>query len=401
MGLEVSVTTTDTATRKYDLLLKGGRVIDPANNIDGLFDVATVGNLIALVECDISPALSRRVVDVTGLIVAPGLVDLHAHFYGYMAAVLPDAHCLPEGTTTAVDAGGAGHLTFDDFNEKVISRSRTNVFALINIAGEGMVGQPEQDLEGMSIDLTAAKIAQRPDLIVGVKVAHYAGPGWQALDRGVQAAENAGGYVMVDQTPIHSRPMKEMLLEHLRPGDMTTHCYAFGKPMTDSNDVVKPYFFEARERGIKFDVGHGAGSFSFRIAKAAIEQGFLPDTISTDMHTASILVNQGTMPETMTKMLALGMELPDIVERSTWVPAQTIGHPELGNLGQTAIADIAVLEMAEGDFGLTDNGSGNRVYRANRRIVCQMTVKDGQVVWDKNGRSRDDWSSTPPTNPAL
>ena len=178
MGLEVSVTTTDTATRKYDLLLKGGRVIDPANNIDGLFDVATVGNLIALVECDISPALSRRVVDVTGLVVAPGLVDLHAHFYGYMAAVLPDAHCLPEGTTTAVDVGGAGHLTFDDFNEKVISRSRTKVFALINIAGEGMVGQPEQDLEGMSIDLTAAKIAQRPDLIVGVKVAHYAGPAW-------------------------------------------------------------------------------------------------------------------------------------------------------------------------------------------------------------------------------
>ena len=388
-----------TTAIKYDLLLKGGRVIDPANNVDGVFDVAIAGRYVSAVEKDISPGLARKVADVSGLVVTPGLIDLHAHFYGYFAAVLPDAHCLPEGTTTAVDVGGAGHLTFDDFDRTIISKSRTNVFALINIAGEGMVGGPEQDLDGMDVDLTTAKIAQRPDRIVGVKVAHYMGPGWQPLDRGVQAAENTGTYVMVDQAPKKSRPNNEMLLEHLRPGDMTTHCYGFDKPMIDSNDKVKPYFFEARERGVKFDVGHGAGSFSFRIAKNAIEQGFPPDTISTDMHTASILVNQGTMPETMTKMLALGMELPDIIERSTWAPALTIGHPELGNIGQTAFADIAVLEIAEGDFGLTDNGSGNRVYPTDKRIVCQMTVRNGEVVWDKNGLSRDSWANTPPTNP--
>ena len=251
----------------------------------------------------------------------------------------------------------------------------------------------------MNVDLTTAKIDQRPDRIVGVKVAHYAGPGWQPLDRGVQAAENTGTYVMVDQAPIKSRPNNEMLLKHLRPGDITTHCYGFDKPMIDSDDKVKPYFFEARERGVKFDVGHGAGSFSFRIAKNAIDQGFPPDTVSTDMHTASILSNQGTMPETMTKMLVLGMDLPDIIKRSTWTPALTIGHPELGNIGQTAFADIAVLEIAEGDFGLTDNGSGNRVYPTGKRIVCQMTVRNGEVVWDKNGRSRDSWTNTPPTNP--
>ena len=388
-----------TTTTKYDLLLKGGRVIDPANNVDGVFDVAIAGRYVSSVENDIAPELARKVANVSGLIVTPGLIDLHAHFYGYPAAVLPDAHCLPEGTTTAVDAGGAGHLTFDDFDRKIISKSKTNVFALINIAGEGMVGLPEQDLDGMDVDLTTAKIDQRPDRIVGVKVAHYAGPGWQPLDRGVQAAENTGTYVMVDQAPIKSRPNNEMLLEHLRPGDITTHCYGFDKPMIDSNNKVKPYFFEARERGVKFDVGHGAGSFSFRIAKNAIEQGFPPDTVSTDMHTASILSNQGTMPETMTKMLALGMDLPDIIERSTWAPALTIGHPELGNIGQTAFADIAVLEIAEGDFGLTDNGSGNRVYPSDKRIVCQMTVRNGEIVWDKNGRSRDSWTNTPPTNP--
>ena len=393
------MTTANEASPKYDLLLKGGRVIDPANNVDGLFAVAIVGRFIALVDKDISSALSLRVADVTGLIVTPGLVDLHAHFYGYSAAVHPDAHCLPEGTTTAVDVGGSGHLTFDDFDEKIISRAKTNVFALLNIAGEGMVGLPEQDLEGMSVDLTSAKIAQRPDRIVGVKVAHYRGPGWEPLDRGVLAAENTGVFVMVDQAPIKSRPNNEMLLEHLGPGDMTTHCYGFDKPMIDVDDKVKPYFFEARDRGVKFDVGHGAGSFSFRIAKHAIEQGFPPDTVSTDMHTTSILVNQSTMPETMTKLMALGMDLADIIARSTWIPAQSIGHTELGNIGQTAFADIAVLEVAEGDFGLTDNGSGNRAYRTNKRIVCQMTIKDGQVVWDKNARSRDDWTSTPPTNP--
>ena len=388
-----------TTTTKYDLLLKGGRVIDPANNVDGILDVAIAGRYVSSVQKDISPQLARKVANVSGLVVTPGLIDLHAHFYGYYAAVLPDAHCLSEGTTTAVDAGGAGHLTFDDFDRKIISKSKTNVFALINIAGEGMVGLPEQDLDGMNVDLTTAKIDQRPDRIVGVKVAHYAGPGWQPLDRGVQAAENTGTYVMVDQAPIKSRPNNEMLLEHLRPGDITTHCYGFDKPMIDSDDKVKPYFFEARERGVKFDVGHGAGSFSVRIAKNAIDQGFPPDTVSTDMHTASILSNQGTMPETMTKMLVLGMDLPDIIKRSTWTPALTIGHPELGNIGQTAFADIAVLEIAEGDFGLTDNGSGNRVYPTGKRIVCQMTVRNGEVVWDKNGRSRDSWTNTPPTNP--
>ena len=386
---------------KYDLLLKGGRLIDPAFDIDGQFDVATSGGHIALVDKDISPGLARNVSDVSGLIVTPGLVDLHAHFYGYSAAILPDAHCLPEGTTTAVDAGGSGHLTFDDFNEQVIAPAITNVFALLNIAGEGMVGEPEQDLDGMDSELTALKIAQRPDLIVGVKVAHYMGPGWEPLDRGIQAAEENGVFLMVDQSPIHTRPMNEMVLEHLRSGDLVTHCYALSKPMTDTNAKVKPHFIEARERGVQFDVGHGAGSFSFRIAKAAIEQGFLPDTISTDMHRASILANQATMPETMSKLLAVGMELPEIIRRSPWEPAQAIGHPELGNLGKTVPADIAVLNITEGEFGLVDNGTDNRVYKSDKRIVCEMTIKNGQVVWDKNGRSRDDWSSTPPTNPTL
>ena len=163
-----------------DLLLKGGRVIDPANGVDGQFDVAIARSKVSAVEAEIPASSARRVVDVSGLLVVPGLIDLHAHFSGFQGFVLPDAHCLPTGVTTALDVGGVGWRTFDAFNQQVISKSTTRVFALLNIAGEGMVGDPEQNLEGMDPEATAAKIRQRPDLIVGIKVAHYQGPGMGA-----------------------------------------------------------------------------------------------------------------------------------------------------------------------------------------------------------------------------
>ncbi len=384
----------------YDLLLHGGTVYDPANGISGeKRDIAISGSVIAAVEPEISPSLARRTANVSGMIVTPGLIDLHAHFFGYFGAIQPDPLCLSTCVTTAVDAGGSGHLTFDHFNETVISRSTTRVFALLNIAGEGMVGEPEQDLEGMSAELTENKIAQRPDLIVGVKVAHYGGPDWEPLDRGVEAAKRTGTFVMVDQSPSASRPMDEMILKHMRDGDIVTHCYAVSKPMTDANDKVREYFFKARDRGVLFDVGHGAGSFSWRIAQAAVDQGFLPDTISTDLHRHSYLTNQATMPETMSKMLVCGVPLADVVEMSTWRPAQKIGHPELGTLSVAGIADVAVLRQArthaDDGLGFTDNGSsGNRVRRAGHRLEPEITIKGGSVAWDRNGLTRDDWQYT-------
>lgn len=387
----------------YDLMLLGGTVYDPANGISGkTLDVAISGNVIAAVGPNLSPSLARRSVGVPGMIVTPGLIDLHAHFFGYFGAIQPDPLCLSTGVTTAVDAGGSGHLTFDQFNETVISTAVTRVFALLNIAGEGMVGEPEQDLEGMNVELSARKIAQRPDLIVGIKVAHYAGPGWEPLDRGVEATKETGTFVMVDQSPIASRPMDDMMLKHMQSGDIVTHCYAVSKPMTDPNDRVRDYFFKARDRGIIFDVGHGAGSFSWRIAQAAIDQGFPPDTISTDLHRSSYLTNQATMPETMSKMLVCGIPMTDVVEMSTWRPAQKIGHPELGTLSVAGIADLAVFKHAEGEFGFTDNGSsGNRVRRAGQRLEPEITIKSGQVVWDRNGRTRDSWEHTVPQDGRL
>ncbi len=380
----------------YDLLLHGGTVYDPANGINGeTRDVAIAGSVIAAVQRNISPSLAHRSADVSGMIVTPGLIDLHAHFFGYDGTIQPDPVCLSTCVTTAVDAGGSGHLTFDRFNETIISNARTRIFALLNIAGAGMVGEPEQDLEGMSAELSARKIAQRPDLIVGIKVAHYAGPGWEPLDRGVEAARETGTFVMVDQTPIASRPMDEMVLKHLQKGDIVTHCYAVSKPMTDPEDRVRDYFFKARDRGVLFDVGHGAGSFSWRIAQAAVDQEFPPDTISTDLHVPSYLINQATMPETMSKMLICGVPLTDVVEMSTWRPAQKIGHPELGTLSVAGIADVAVLRQAKGDLGFTDNGnSGNRVRRAGQRLEPEITIKSGRVEWDRNGLTRDDWEHT-------
>ncbi len=393
---------TETSLQNIDLLLKGGRVIDPANGVDGDFDVAVTRAKVAAVEPDIPSPSAHRVVDVSGLLVVPGLIDLHAHFWAYDGSVLPDAHCHPTGVTTALDAGGAGWRTFDDFNREVISRSTTRIFALLNIAGAGMVGDPEQDLEGMDVEAAVAKIRQRPDLLVGIKVAHYQGPGWEPLDWGVEVAQATGTFVMVDQNALPTRTADKMLLEHLRPGDVSTHCFGYGKPVVDGRGNVKSFVREARERGIKFDVGHGNGSFSFLMATGAIDGGFPPDTISTDMHRISLLNCNANMPETMSKMLACGMPLPDVIRASTSAPAEQLKHTELGAIGVGADADIAVLALNEGDFGFTDNGaSGYRVMKAKQRLTAEITIKSGNVMWDANGRTRDDWSHTPPPDERL
>ena len=206
---------------------------------------------------------------------------------------------------------------------------------------------------------------------------------------------------MVDQNAVETRTT-DQLLEKLRPGDVVTHCFAWNKPIIGNDGQVKSHFREARDRGIQFDVGSGNNSFSFAMAAPSIRQGFLPDTISTDTRRKSLLSTFATMPETMTKLLAVGMSLSDVVERSTIIPARQLGHPELGSLSVGADADIAVLELTTGSFGLTAGGrTGFRVMQADRRLVPQMTVREGLVVWDLNGRSHEDWTNTPPPDNRL
>ena len=382
----------------YDLLIKGGHVIDAANGVDGLMDVAVSGRSVAAVQLNIPESQGRRVIDASGMYVTPGLIDLHAHATGFSGSMFPEEMCFPYGVTTMVDCGGSGWRTFDEFNKRVVQKSEVRVFALLNIVGQGMEGDVEQNTEDMDAELTAAKIRQRSDVLVGVKVAHYQGRDWESIDRGVEAARLSGTICLVDQNSKHTRPFDE-LLKRLGPGDGVTHCFAYGKPMIGNDGKVKPHYIEARNRGVKFDVGHGNNSFSFSMAVPALEQGFPPDTISTDMHRLSHRTSRAEMTEVMSKFLAMGMPIAEVVARSTWEPAKSINHTELGTLTPGASADIAVLKFQELPSGLSDSGPmGYRIMKAKGRLINQLTLKDGVVKFDYDGISKDDWSETPTTD---
>jgi len=382
----------------YDLLIKGGHVIDAANGVDGLMDVGVAGRSVAAVEPNISESQGRRVIDATGMFVTPGLVDIHAHSTGFRGSMFPEEMCFPYGVTTMVDCGGSGWRTFDEFNKRVVQKSEVRVFAFLNIVGQGMEGDVEQNTEDMDAELTAAKIRQRSDVLVGVKVAHYLGQGWESIDRGVEAARLSGTICLVDQNSRHTRPFDE-LLKRLGPGDGVTHCFGYGKPMIGNDGKVKQHYIDARKRGVKFDVGHGNNSFSFSMAVPALEQGFPPDTISTDMHRLSLRTSRADMAEVMSKFLAMGMPMAEVVARSTWEPAKSINHTELGTLTPGAPADIAVLKFQELPSGLSDSGpTGYRIMKAKGRLINQLTLKDGVVKFDYDGISKDDWSDTPTTD---
>ena len=382
----------------YDLLIKGGHVIDAANDIDAQMDLAIAGRVVAAVEPEILESHARRVVDASGMYVIPGLIDIHAHTTGFSGAMFPEEMCFPYGVTTMVDCGGSGWRTFDQFNNDVIKKTKVRVFALLNIVGQGMEGDVEQDINDMDAEATAAKIRQRSDIIVGVKVAHYQGRGWESIDRGVEAARLSDSFCLVDQNAKPTRPFDEML-KRLRPGDGVTHCFGYGKPMIGNDGKVKPHYIEARARGVKFDVGHGNNSFSFSMAVPAIEQGFPPDTISTDMHRISLHTSRAPMPEVMSKFLAMGMPIAEVIARSTWEPAKWINHTELGTLTPGALADIAVLEFQDRPAGLSDSGpTGYRIMKAEGRLITQLTIKDGAVQFDYDGLAKDDWSETPTTD---
>src|SRR3954469_12108185 len=385
--LLAAVWTSIAAAQQYDLVLRGGHVIDPGNRIDGRTDVAVSNGRIAAVQPDIPAAQARKALDVTGFYVVPGLVDLHAHVFGYEGSLVPDQTALRAGTTTIVDAGGSGWRTFDEFRRTVIVTSRTRVLALLNIVGKGMVGEPyESDIEDMDPVKTADTISKNRDVIVGIKTAHFAKPGWIAIDRAVEAGRRAGVPVMVDDKIFTNsgRTTKEELLQHLRPGDIHTHMYNDRQmELIDRfTGKVQPWMVEARRRGVLFDVGHGGGSFLWPVAARAVGQGFVPDTISTDLHSGSINIQQSDMPNVMSKMMLLGMSLGDVVARSTVNPAKAIGrYPDLGTLAVGRTADIAVLEEQTGVFAFKDSWPAKRL--GTKRLDCVLTIRDGKVAYER------------------
>jgi dihydroorotase len=388
------------AQPRYDLLLKGGHVIDARNHLSAVRDVAITRGRIAAVVQDIPASQARTTVDVSGLYVTPGLVDMHVHvFAGSMGreytgekCVRPDEFSFRSGVTTMVDAGSSGWRNFGEFRDQIINRAKTRVLAMLNIVGSGMGGRMdvEQNTADMEPERTAEVALRHKDVVVGIKVAHYAGPEWIAVDRGVEAAKRANVPVMVDFATFRpERPFQELVLTHLRPGDIYTHAYLSLVPMLDADGKLLPYLFEARKRGVIFDVGHGGGSFSFSQAVPAVHQGFTPDSISTDLHVDSMNAGMKDMLNVMSKFLSIGMPLDDVIACSTWHPAREIHREELGHLSVGAPADIVVLRLVTGDFGFTD--AERRRLRGTRKLVAELTLRDGRVVWDLNGLSATDW----------
>lgn len=398
------------AAQPYDLLLKGGHVLDPKNNINRKMDVAIQGNKIAKVAPAIDAAQAKKTIACDGLYVTPGLVDIHVHLYFSTAlqsnlhgdpssyagfrAVHPDGFTFRTGVTTAVDVGSSGWRNFPEFKERVIAQSKTRVYAMLNIVGSGMAGREkvEQNLADMSAEETARVAKQFPQEIVGVKTAHYAGPEWTPVDNAVKAARLANIPVMVDFGSFRAeRPFAELVTKHLRPGDMYTHFFTGPAPLLDPQGKILPFLYEARKRGVKFDVGHGAGSFSWKNAVPVVSQGFWPDSISTDLHQSSMNAGMKDMLNVMSKILNLGVPIYDVIRLSTINPANQIKRPQHGHLTEGAEADVAVLRLDRGRYGFLDS-RGARL-DGTQLLVGELTVKGGQVVWDLNGRAGQEWKS--------
>ena len=398
---------------QFDTLLKGGHLIDPKNNRDGLMDLAITNGTIAAIDTTIPATQAQQVIDVNGLYITPGLIDIHTHMYatpGHRDAwagdnsILPDGFSFRTGVTTMVDTGSAGWRTLEDFRYRVLERFQTRMFAFVNIVGMGMVSTDlEQNVADMDIERTVAAMRDHAEFVVGSKTAHFHSTDWVSVDRTLAAGQAAGLPAMIDFGSFpKERPYYELVTQRMAPGDISTHMFLGDVPWIDANGKVLDYLHQARTRGIIFDVGHGAGSFYWRNAVPAIEQGFYPDSISTDLHTLNMNGPMMDMATVMSKFLALGMPLEEIIRESTINPANEIGHPELGHLSIGAVADIAALQCMQGQFVYRDVRDGR--FAGTERLFCELTLKDGDVVWDWNGRTGTDYRDLGPSygirNPA-
>lgn len=398
--LAAMLMTSANAQPAWDLLLKGGRVIDPKNGVDRVADVAVKDGRVAAVAPGLDVSRAAKVLDVTDLVVTPGLVDIHVHLFHTTGvkdvwagdnSIRPDDFSFRTGVTTMADAGSAGWRNFETFRHTVLDRARTRVFAFINIAGFGMLSNMvEQHAEDMNPAEIARLAKKHADIVVGVKTAHWESGEWTAVQKAVEAGELAGLPVMVDFGFFKKeRPFWELVTRKLRPGDIATHCFRAPVPWIGEDGKVYRYLHEARKRGVKFDVGHGGGSFAFRNAVPAVKQGFYPDSISTDLHTGSMNNFMMDMPTTMSKLLAMGMPLKDVIAASTHKAAAVIGKKDLGHIAVGAPADIAAFRLMEGDFKFGDSDAGT--IPSKQRLFCELTLRDGKVVWDWNARSGKDY----------
>ncbi len=385
--------------QQYTIVIKGGHVIDPKNNIDDVLDIAISNGKITGIAKSIDTRSAFQVIDAAGMYVVPGLIDIHTHdFYGPDSerafcngtmSIAPDAFTFRSGVTTVVDAGSTGWRDFPAFKKQVIDISQTRVLAFLNIVGDGMRGgayeQDIKDMDGKSAAMTAQKYR---DYIVGIKLAHYKGHDWGPVDEAIEAGNLANIPVMIDfgdnPSPLS---IKELFLRHMRPGDIFTHCFADlrgREPIVEAGTKnVKPFIWQAMKKGIAFDVGYGEISFAFSQAVPAVKTGFYPSSLSTDMHSMNKKDGMKDILNIMSKFLAIGMGFKDVIKTVTWNPAREIKHEELGNLSVGAPADVAILSVQNGNFDFYDC-AGRRIEGTNK-FECEITIKGGKVVNDLKG----------------
>ena len=374
------------AAEPFDLVIKGGEVIDPSQNLRGVRDVGIRLGQVAAVEPSIAPERAKQTIDAKGKLVTPGLVDLHAHVYPYGSAIgIPPDELVPySATTTYVSAGDAGANNFAGFKRLVAAQSRSRLFAFVHISSIGLAGFPVGELLNIdyaNVDAAARTIAENPDIVLGAKVretlAFVGNNGIEPLKRAILAVERSGtkGRVMCH---IGNAPGDlSVLVDTLRPGDILTHPYSALGNNTVQDGKVLPALLEAKKRGVIIDVGHGAGSFSYDIAEAAIQQGLLPDTISSDVHVAAANTpSKPYLPWVLSKFLALGFSLEDVIAAATVRPATIINRvPKLGTLQTGAPADVSILELVEGSVELLDTSNKPRTGKAYLKAV--QTVRGG------------------------
>lgn len=377
----------------FELVIKGAQVIDPANSRNGKMDVAVSQGRIVKVAPRITES-AAQVIDAVGLYLAPGFIDPHTHvFVGAQAglfangvnSVSPDDFTFRAGVTTVVDAGTSGWRSFPLFKKQVIDQSKMRILAFLNISGGGMTGSAhEQDLQDMNVDSAVAVMRRYPDVITGVKIGHYNGKEWTPFDNALNAARQAGKPLFVEcHLPEYTL---EDQLTKMRPGDIITHTFENIKermPIIGEDGQVRPFVFEARKRGILFDLGHGGAGFWFDQAVPAVKQGFYPNSFGTDLHRFSMNSAMKDMANVMSKFMSMGLSLEQVVEIATWNTAKAIGHPELGNLNEGNPADIVLFRLREGVFGFMDS-AGNSI-SGSRKLEIELTLRQGKVVWDLNG----------------
>lgn len=383
-------------TPQYDTLLKGGHVIDVANGVNQQMDIAVHEGKIARLDRNISRSEAKETVNVSGFYVTPGLIDLHICCYytrlDLTPSVIADHHCLPSGVTTCCDGGTAGAESFADF-KRIIDRSKMRILSFLNIAAPGAeANRAEQDPSQFKVQLAVDTARKYPNLIVGFKTGHYGGTfsdtrlPWASVDAAVEAGRLTKLPVLADFTPMpaqgkfSARSYREFLLDKMRPGDIVTHCLADRYAYLTEDGKLNPDVTKAKARGIKFDLGHAAGSFSLRRVVPAIKLGFIPDSISADLFSDTPFTVGINLTNVMSKFLCLGVPLEDVIRRTTVNPAQMINRPELGKLSVGSTADMAVLEMAKGKFAYLGSGGGK--IEGNRRLQCVMTMFGGKILYD-------------------